>query len=205
MSREPTSLQFSVVQIVTNWCPSTKDSICLPAMLGLYFERRPMILSAMMDLKYGGKADSQSWDCFRYRFGDPTISPGTVPAARSTIPQPAQPSKEAQAAFPHCPHHCFRGAETVAMWRHALSSAYGLSASTSTSEAAAASTYISSLGCQQALQSIPPCTLCLLHREIPHKLGSAHRPPGCPRFLQSIQIPNDRQLVGLLAWDFRAS
>ena len=82
-----------------------------------------MILSATMHLKYRAKADPQSAGHFRYRFGDATISPGTVPATRSTIPQPAQPSKEAQAAFPHHPSHCFRGTETVAMQGHALPSA----------------------------------------------------------------------------------
>lgn len=55
-------------------------------------------------------------------FGDLTISPGTVPATRSTIPQPAQPSKEAQAAFPHCPSHCLRGAEAVARQEYVLPS-----------------------------------------------------------------------------------
>lgn len=59
----------------------------------------------MMHLKYGGKADPLSSGWFNYRFGDPTISPGTVPATRNIIPQSAQPSKEAQAAFPLCPSH----------------------------------------------------------------------------------------------------
>lgn len=37
--------------------------------------------------------------------GDPTVSSSTVPASKKNIPQSAQPSKEAQAAFPTLPNH----------------------------------------------------------------------------------------------------
>lgn len=123
VSCEPTSRQFSVVHIIVAWCPSAEDSRHLPAMLGSYFMRRIMILNATMHLKYRGKAVPKSSGCFRYRFEDNTISLGTVPATRNAIPQLAQSSKEAQAAFPHCPKHCFRRAETVSMQGCALPSA----------------------------------------------------------------------------------
>lgn len=93
VSCESTSRQFSVVHIIAAWCPSAEDSCS--AMLGSYFMRRIMILNATMHLKYRGKADPKSSGCFRYRFEDNTISPGTVPVTRNTIPQLAQSSKEA--------------------------------------------------------------------------------------------------------------
>lgn len=122
-SCEPTSFQFSAMHIIATWRPSAKDSSCLPAMLGSYFVRRIMILSATMHLKYRGKADPKSSGCFRYRFRDNTVSTGTMPATRNTISQLAQSSKEVQTAFPHCPKHCFRRAETFSMQGCAFPSA----------------------------------------------------------------------------------